>query len=112
MNKVASNNRTLIIDRKEFTLDHPIHQVRIIENLAIVIYDFDDSAPKHTQFQNCKAFDDDGKLIWTAEHPTNSAADSYVEFMNETDDKLWNFACFVCELNFKNGRLKNAVFRK
>lgn len=112
LDKVKSKNRTLIIDGKQFELEHRISEVRIIENLAIVIYDFDDNAPKHRQFQNCKAFDENGELIWTAEHPTNTTADSYVEFMSGSENKIWNFGCFICELDFKNGKLKNAVFTK
>ncbi|SRX76268.1 hypothetical protein [Aequorivita antarctica] len=110
MDKAKSNNRTLIIDGKQFELEHRINQVRIIEDLAIVIYDFDDNAPKHRQFQNCKAFDSNGELVWTAEHPTNMTSDSYVEFMKE--NRIWNFGCFICELDFRTGKLKNAIFTK
>lgn len=112
LKKVKSNKRTLFIDEKEFELEHRIKDVRIIDNLAVVIYDFDENAPRHRQFQNCKAFNNNGELIWTAEHPTNMTADSYVEFMKGRGNKLWNFGGFICELDFKNGTLKNAVFTK
>ena len=110
MNKVEFHNKILAIDRKEFELEHRIKEVRIIENLAIVVYDFDENAPTHRQFQNCKAFDENGKLVWTAEHPTNMTSDSYVEFMKE--NRIWNFGCFICELDFRNGKLKNTIFTK
>jgi len=112
LKKVKSDNRTLFIDGKQFELEHRIKDVRIIDSLAVVIFDFDENAPRHRQFQNCKAFDSNGELIWTAEHPTNMTADSYVEFMKGRGNKLWNFGCFICELDFKNGKLKNAVFTK
>ncbi|WP_412561534.1 hypothetical protein [Winogradskyella sp. MIT101101] len=112
MKKVKFNNRTLFIDGKQFELDHRIKDVRKIDNLAVVIYDFDQNAPRDRQFRNCKAFNSNGELIWTAEHPTNITADSYVEFMKGRGNKLWNFGCFICELDFKNGKLKNAVFTK
>ena len=112
LKKVKSDNRTLFIDGKQFELEHRIKDVRIIDSLAVVIYDFDENVPRHRQFQNCKAFDSNGELIWTAEHPTNMTADSYVEFMKGRGNKLWNFGCFICELDFKNGKLKNAVFTK
>ena len=35
-------------------------------------------------------------------------ADLYVEFMKGRGNKLWNFGGFVCELDFKNGKIKNA----
>ena len=112
MKKVKSENRTLFIDGKQFELEHRIKDVRIINDLAVIIYDFDENAPRHRQFQNCKAFDINGNLIWTAEHPTNMTADLYVEFMKGRGKKLWNFGGFVCELDFKNGKIKNAEFTK
>ena len=112
MKKVKSQNRTLFIDGNQFELEHRIKHVRIIGDLAVVIYDFDENAPRHRQFKNCKAFDIIGNLIWTAEHPTNMTADSYVEFMKGHGNKLWNFGGFICELDFKNGKLKNSVFTK
>jgi len=110
--KVKSDNRTLIIDEKQFELEYRIKDVRIIDDLAVVIYDFDENAPRHKQFQNCQAFDNNGDLIWIAEHPTNTSSDFYVEFMKGRENKLWNFGCFICELNFKNGKLINSDFTK
>ena len=110
MKKVEFNNRILAIDAKEFELEHRIKDVRIINDLAIVIYDFDENAPTHRQFQNCKGYDVNGKIIWTAEHPTNMTSDSYVEFME--GNRIWNFGCFICEVDFQNGKLKNATFTK
>ena len=112
MKKVESSNRILKIDGNEFELEYNIREVRIINDLAVVIYKFDENAPKHRQFKNCKAFDKNGKLIWTAEHPTNMTADSYVEFMKGNKNRIWNFGGFICELDFQNGKLKNAEFTK
>ena len=112
MKKVESSNRTLKIDGVEFELEYNIKELRLINDLAVVIYKFDQLAPKNRQFKNCNAFDKNGKLIWTAEHPTNMTADSYVEFMNGNENRIWNFGGFICELDFQNGKLKNAVFTK
>ena len=112
MNKIEFSNKELIIDGVKFDLAHTIRDARIIENLAVVIFKFTDEIPRHRQFNNCQAFDRNGKLIWTAEHPTNTTADFYVEFMDSKKNKLWNFGCFVCELDFKNGKLIKAVFTK
>ena len=112
MNKVEFEDKKLKIDGKELELEFTINDARLINNLAIVIYKFDNSVPKNRQFQNCKAYDKDGMLVWTAEHPTNTTADSYVEFMNRNDNRIWNFGCFICEIDFDNGKLLSARFTK
>ena len=98
MKSLEFSENYLKLDGKSFELEFNIADARIIDNKAIVIYKFDELAPKHGQFNNCQAFDSVGTLIWTAEHPTNGSSDSYVNFMNE--NKLWNFGCFVCTLEF------------
>jgi len=112
MNNIKFEDKILNIDGKELELEFTISDARIIDNLAIVIYKFDDSVPKYRQFQNCMAFDKNGELVWTAEHPTNTTADSYVEFINSNDNRIWNFGCFICEIDFSNGKLLNVKFTK
>jgi len=77
-----------------------------------VIFKFDETVPKYRQFNNCKAFDINGNLIWTAEHPTNAPSDFYVDFMDSESNRLWIFGCFVCKLDFKTGKLRHADFTK
>jgi hypothetical protein len=112
MRNIEFENKNLRIDGQDFELDYQIKDARIIDNLAVVIFKFDETAPKYRQFNNCCAFDNNGNLIWTAEHPTTTTADFYVEFMDTKSNKLWNFGCFVCILDFKTGRLKKADFTK
>ena len=112
MRNIEFENKILKIDDKPFVLDYQIRDARIIDNLAIVIYRFDESVPKHRQFNNCQAYNDKGELIWTAEHPTNTSADFYIEFMESKPNKLWNFGCFVCDLHFNTGMLLKADFTK
>lgn len=101
-----------MIDSQIFELDYQIRDARIIENLAVVIYRFDEMVSRNQQFNNCQAFDNNGKLIWSAEHPTNTSAVFYVEFMDSKKNKLWNFGCFICEIDFKTGKLIQADFTK
>lgn len=110
MKSLEFSENFLNIDGKSFELEFNIADARIIDDVAIVIYKFDELAPKHCQFNNCQAFDSTGTLLWTAEHPTNASADSYVNFMK--GNKLWNFGCFVCTLDFKTGKLLDAQFTK
>ena len=112
MKNVTFEGQTLRIDGISIRLDYNIAETRIVDDLAIVILKFDELAPKHRQFQNCIAYDKDGKQIWIAEHPTSQSADSYVNFMDGNDNRLWNFGCFVCSLDFKTGKLLDAQFTK
>lgn len=110
MKSLEFSDNKLNIDGKIYELEYNIQDARIIEDKAVVIYKFDKMAPKNRQFNNCQAFDSNGKLLWTAEHPTNASADSYVNFIKE--NKLWNFGCFVCALDFSTGKLLAAQFTK
>lgn len=112
MNNIGFENNKLKIDGQIFELDYQIKDARIIDNLAIVIFKFGETVPKFRQFNNCKAFDSKGNLIWTAEHPTSTTSDFYVEFMDSKSNSLWNFACFICSLDFKTGKLIKADFTK
>lgn len=100
----------LEIDGENFEMDFPIRTAKKINDLAVVIFDHSEKIPKYSQHQNCRAFDLKGNHVWTAEHPTNGSADYYVDFMDK--NKLWNFACFVCEIDFRNGKLVDAQFTK
>ncbi|WP_320051766.1 hypothetical protein [uncultured Acetobacteroides sp.] len=112
MKHLDFKDKFLRIDDKELEMEFSIKDARIIDNKAIVIFDFNDLVPKHRQFNNCRAFDNNGDLIWIAEHPTNTSADFYVEFMDSKSNKLWNFSCFICQLDYKTGRLIKSEFTK
>lgn len=112
MKRLNYRGKNLEIDGKSIKLNYNIKDARIIDNKAIVIFEFDELADKYKQFQNCIAMDANGDKLWVAEHPTNQTADTYLEFMNKADNRLWNFACFVCTIDFATGKLKNAEFTK
>lgn len=110
--KIRFQNRIIEIDGREIELEHRIKDAKIINEIIVVIFDFDENAPKHRQFKNCIALDQDGKKLWTAEHPTSSTSDFYVNFIKGQKNWLWNFSCYECEVDFTNGKLKNVIFTK
>jgi len=112
MKLLAFENRLLRIDNNEFELEFTIEDTRIIDNMAIVIFKFDELIPKYRQFRNCRAYDENGIEIWIAEHPTNVSSDFYIGFIDTKSNNLWNFSCFVCEIDFKSGKIINANFTK
>jgi hypothetical protein len=108
--KMNFKDNILELDGREFKLDFPIRTAKKINDLAVVIFDHSDKVPKYCQHQNCMAFDSDGNHVWTAEHPTNGNADYYIDFLQ--NNKLWNFSCFICTIDFTNGKLIDAEFTK
>ena|SRR5687767_14713520 len=112
MNKLQFKDNFLIIDNLIFHLNHIIRDARLIDNKAVVIFKYDDSVPRHSQFNNLHAFNQKGELIWKAEHPTNETADFYLDFISPESNKLWNFGCFICEIDFNTGKLLTAEFTK
>ncbi|QNR24548.1 hypothetical protein [Croceimicrobium hydrocarbonivorans] len=100
----------LEIDGQEIEMEFPIRRAKRINDLAVVIFDLTDKVPRSSQYQNCRAFDLKANHVWTAEHPTNGNTDYYIDFMEK--NKLWNFAGFVCEIDFRNGKLIDAQFTK
>lgn len=108
--EINFKDNILEIDGKDFELDFPIRTAKRIDDLVVVIFDDSDKVPRYSQHQNCRAFDLKGNHIRTAEHPTNKNTDYYIDFMEK--DKLWNFACFVCEVDFRNGKLIDTQFTK
>ena len=112
MKKLQFKDNFLIIDDYIFQLNHTIRDARLIENKAVVIFKYDDSVPRHKQFNNLQAFNQKGELIWIAEHPTTETADFYLEFISPESNKLWNFRCFNCEIDFNSGKLIKVEFTK
>ncbi|MCR9132768.1 MAG: hypothetical protein NXI08_09350 [bacterium] len=98
------------IEGQKYEMEFPIKAAKRINDLVVVIFDHSDKVPRFSQHQNCRAFDLNGNQVWTAEHPTSGNADYYIDFIEK--DKLWNFSCFVCEIDFNNGKLIDANFTK
>ncbi len=103
------NENKLTIDSITYELKDDIKVAKQIGDLIIVIFEMR-NAPQGVQYQNCSAFNETGEWIWTAEHPTTLPTDYYLNFMN--GNKLWTFACYICEIDFKSGKLLNAKWTK
>ncbi len=92
-------------------MPHPILESRKIGDRILIIYDYMDY-PRYKQAQNLMAYDLDGNVLWTAEHPTNTTADCYVNFISEDPLWVWNFACYECRIDINSGKLIDKVFTK
>ena len=109
--KLRFKGKTVELDEQKWDVEYPIHDARLIEETVVIIYEYM-SGPGHRQFRNLEAFDLQGKKLWTAEHPSNMTADVYVDFQKEKPLTLWNFGCYICEIDLANGKLLKAQFTK
>ena len=92
-------------------MEYPIKDCRRIEGRVVVIYDYT-AGPKGRVFRNLEAFDLMGRKVWTADNPTSDPADAYVEFVEGPSITAWNFACYICRVDPKSGRMVEATFTK
>ncbi len=111
--KILNHRDSVVtIDGKSFQLEYHVNDARIVEGRAVIIFKDSSGIGRLRQFQNCHAYNDEGELLWVAEHPTNRTNDLYLNFVDKDTNRLWNFACFTCELDFSTGKLKDVLFTK
>lgn len=91
---------------------YPIHSAAFIEGVVVLVYRYDAAADQPGQFQNLRGFSPAGELLWIAEHPTNTSADTYVDLLSEVPLRASNFAGYVCEIDPRTGRILHATFTK
>ena len=108
---VTFEGRTLHVAGETWSVDYPISDACLIDDVVVVIHDYM-SGPPRSQFRNAEGFDVVGRKLWTAEHPTNETVDAYVKFIDWDPLVLWNFACFRCTIDPSTGKLLKAVFTK
>ena len=106
------HDKTIVIDAKTWKMEHPISEAILLNNIVVVIYEPIAQEEKFRQFQNMVAFDLAGQKIWTAEHPTNTTNDCYINFVKTKPLTVWNFACYLCEIDPATGRIIKAQFTK
>jgi hypothetical protein len=92
-------------------LGRPVLDAHQIGNRIVVVFDYM-SFPKFQQAKNLMAYDLSQKLLWIAQHPTTVSTDTYVQIKQEAPLKVWNFACFVCDIDIETGKLLHAEFTK
>jgi len=67
--------------------------------------------PKH--FQNLSRCSASGKSLWTAELPTRSDSDAYVNVQVDGKQVIaWSWSCYRVELSIETGAIENVVFTK
>ena len=83
----------------------------LVDGIVIVIFDYM-SYPREKQARNMVAYDLQKRELWTAEHPTNEVADTYVNFLSFAPLRACNFRSFDCTINPQTGRIIETNFTK
>lgn len=110
--KLYFEGKTIRVGDQEWNVDYPIQEGKLVNEKVVLIYDSVAIPDYVGQFRNLEAFDLNGCKLWTAEHPTNQAADLYVKFLKTDPLIVLNFASFICRIDPSNGKLMEAEFTK
>lgn len=105
------NGHEVRVNGRSWRVPYPIRDIRRVGEMVALIYEYT-AGPRHRQFQNLEGFDLAGRRLWTAEHATSETTDVYVNFLERGPLSAWSFACYVCVLDPRTGRLLSAEFTK
>src|SRR5262249_13853439 len=108
-NGVDFSGHTVTVAGQTWRAPWPVKQAAVLGERVVLLYDYT-AAPRDSQFRNLEAFTLAGEHVWTAEHPTSEAADTYVEILSIEPLIIWDFACYRCTIDPSNGRLIEAQF--
>lgn len=108
---VAFEGNQISVGDQKWNTPYSIEDCVLVGDKIVVIYEH--SAGKTWgQFCNLEAFSLAGHKLWTAEHPTNETADSYVRILAPNPLIVLNFAGFVCQLDVATGKILKEEFTK
>ena len=68
--------------------------------------------PQGRPAQNLVAFDRKGKELWKAKNPSSAPTDAYVNFIDNEDLVVGNFAGYRCKIDPDTGDVLDAQFTK
>ena len=109
---VATDGKTVRVNGSVWVAEYPVKDFAVLADKVILIYDYMSMPKGWGQIKNMKAFNFIGKLLWTAQHPTNQYNDCYINFASKEPLMVNNFAGFECRVNPADGVVLEATFTK
>ena len=97
-------DQTLHLDQSVLELDYPIQDIRVFENIVVVLFR-PDSFKGSGQFRNLVAYDLSGSRRWTAELPTNLGMDAYYQIVQNDGLVVDSYCSYRCEVELSTGRI-------
>jgi hypothetical protein len=105
------------VDSSSWTTDKPVVDGLIKGDVVLLIFDYTHYSDNKVA-RNLEGFTVDGKLLWIAENPVDTANEAYAEFIEEENNQSGNtvevgdLAGFRCTVDINTGQLVNVVFTK
>ena len=112
MISVKFQENKISIDGLEKTLDYPIKEAFLINDMVIVLFDPDANLGSQGQFKNLISINRMGDIVWIAEMPTDNNTDVYYKISKKKPLTVYSFCSFECEINIKNGKIIRKDFFK
>ncbi|MBI1762871.1 MAG: hypothetical protein HYR56_15685 [Acidobacteria bacterium] len=109
--EVSFEGNQVSVGARKWNAPYLLEYCAQVDDKILVIYEH---SPSRTwgQFHNLEAFDLTGHKLWTAEHPTNETADSYVQFLALDPLTVLNFAGFIYQIDLATGKILTREFTK
>lgn len=114
---IAFLDKTVVLDNKQYTLDHTVREAFRLDDVVIVLYDdgvywHNYGKPQTGQFKSLIAVDSNGNKVWTAELPSTDPIDSYTEVLSREPLRVASWSSYICTIDPMNGRILHKVFTK
>lgn len=91
---------------------HPADDGFVVGDLLVVLYAPSSESGKVGQFPNLVAFNDDGRLVWTAELPTRETGDCYYRVVSHEPLIANSVRSYQCIIDPQTGKLQSKEFVK
>lgn len=109
------NGCNVTVDGYSWTTDKPVVDGFVKNGVVLLIFDYT-HYPDNKVARNLEGFTLDGKSLWVAENPVDTANEAYAEFIevenaNEgTTVEVGDLAGFRCTIDVNTGQLVNVIF--
>jgi len=91
---------------------HEVLDAEVVGNKVLLVYRTPAWHPRWEQFPNLEAFSLEGCRLWSAEHPTSQATDSYYAIRSTSPLVVLSGASYACTLDIESGRLLSSELFK
>lgn len=113
MSEIKFENNNLLTTDIKVELDYKILVAyEATENTIIVLLDPDSNLSKFGQFNNLVALDKEGKEKWTAELPTTTSGDCYMQIVSREPLVVDSFSSYRCQIDLETGKIEQKRFYK
>jgi len=113
--ELTFKGRTVTYGTRKWDAEYRILEARQFGDCVCLIFDY------MAVSRNLRGYTVEGRLLWTAEHPTSESADCYTgfpdkDFLPRSPDKncfaAYNYTGYLCWIDLESGKLLKSIFTK